>query len=87
MNFFTRTDMYINVNISIYHQEVLVRYFLIRPFQKVKLPFNINIFISFILIHIWNSTKSTSLGGLRWGCQDCDGVKKIEIDWQFLDDF
>ena len=53
MNFFTRTDMYINVNIPIIHQEVSDRYFLIHPFQKVKLPFNLNIFLSFIQLYIY----------------------------------
>ena len=53
MNFFTRTDMYINVNIPIIHQEVSDRYFLIHPFQNVKLPFNLNIFLSFIQLYIY----------------------------------
>ena len=51
--FFVRADMYINVNIIILRQEVLVRYFFMPPFQKVKLPFNINIFISFIQLYIY----------------------------------
>ena len=53
MNFFTHTDMYINVNIALLGREVSVRYFLIRPFQKVKLPFNLNIFLSFIQLYIY----------------------------------
>ena len=53
MNFFTRTDMYINVNITILGHEVLRRYFFMPPFQKVKLPFNINIFLSFIQLYIY----------------------------------
>ena len=53
MNFFTRTDMYINVNITILGHELLGRYFFMPPFQKVKLPFNLNIFLSFIQLYIY----------------------------------
>ena len=51
--FFVRTDIYINVKITILGHELLGRYFFMPPFQKVKLPFNLNIFISFIQLYIY----------------------------------
>ena len=53
LSFRRRADMYINVNIALLRHEVSVRYFFMPPFQKVKLPFNLNIFLSFIQLYIY----------------------------------